>query len=242
MLPQAAPRGPGHPRPLHFTYVETGRGKSWPAYLAAHTQWLWVHPSRQTKPCMKEITNGEVGCPHCDKFAIPVVKGMVGLYRQSDSKPVLVWVNEDERDKLDRMALHTRVHVQRETTKGSPISILPCLDPSPKFVTALPEKMVWADTSVSVLKLLKDPMFIEWYQTCWVKSDSGVSLAPGKCEPTNVNPTPVDVPGADVADDVFLLGSSFFGKLPADQQDEIRKRRNEAFKREVKEPKTNGKH
>lgn len=172
-LPSAPKRGEGTPRRVHFTYTSTAGGSSYHAYIAGPTIWLYMHPNRDgSKPCLHELTDGQLVC-QCDaRPLIPVMKGWVPLYRESDYKPICVPVNEESRDHLDTLALHTRVVVARERSRGSAVTVVRALSHMPIFATTIPERRVAADLTTTLLFMFKMPELIDWYQRTQSRADA----------------------------------------------------------------------
>jgi len=225
MLPQA-PRNKGdNARPEHFTYVQTPYGSTWDAYIAGSTQWLFVHPKKAgTKPCLHEMTGGELGCSICSAAHIPVVKGFVPLYRQIDSKPVFVICDEALRDTLDGFRLHTRVAVGREKSLGSGVWLTRKLEEKPLFQSTLPARNRPVDLTVTLLRVFKMAALVDWY-----KHTHGLGEVVPQCTLQESKPVPVS---EVVAEDDHLIGDNvlnrWIGKLPPEKQEEIRKRRRAA--------------
>lgn len=238
----SVPRDPNRDRRKrrHFSYEATRANQKWTAYIAGKTWWTWVHGTKRSKPCAAEISGGELSCEYCRQKLAPIVKGYVPLYRESDYKCVCTCLYEEQRDVIDDLPLHVRVIVGRERKESDPIFVMRHLMPTPLFLAPNAECEVTADVTSSVLSLWGDRDLIEWYRVTHGASDNVVSQNKGdstddtRCVPGQ---------GSDTAASLgFMLGSSFSAGLPVRDRDEIAKRRNEAFVKDAKKPKTNGKH
>lgn len=169
-------RGGDRPRHVHFAYTATDRGGKWEAWTAGSTIWLWVHCSWKSKPCVAELTGGELVCEFCTRRQIPVVKGYVPLYRCSDAKPVCVIVDEACRDHLEALPHHTRVYVARERTRGSYVTVTRALSQEPAYQSTLPERKIAADITDSLLRMWQMPELIDWHARTQQISDSAVTV------------------------------------------------------------------
>lgn len=124
--------------------------------------WFECHTSGKTKPCLAEITDGELECPMCASLKPTEQIGYLPLYRELDGKPVCVLVHENVRDVVDSHRFLARVmvgrgpdmtdgvYVVRPTTKGTPYS------------STLEERQKPADIWPTLVKLWKIPALIEW--------------------------------------------------------------------------------
>jgi len=240
----SVPRDPNRDRRnrRHFSYVNTEPGKQWAAYIAGSTWWCWVHGSIRSKPCSERISGGEVACEYCSKKIPSIVKGYVPLYRQTDYRPCCTVVFEEIRDVVDALALHCRVAVGRGTKKTDPIYVARAMEAVPAYVPINAEMTAPADITSSVLQMWGDRELRQWYELTHGKSDNALSLAMQQQEESKSVPVDTDRNPSGDANDVPLLGSSFYSGLPADKQQSIIQQRNAAFVREAKKPKTNGSH
>jgi hypothetical protein len=164
------------------------------------------------------------------------------MYRAADWKPVAFWVNEEMRDVLDALPFAARIERTRARTKGSPIAVRRMLDPNPVFESSLPERRAWSDTTLSLVKLLKCPVL-----EAYARERLGLQIGAkggraagdqGGAAAVRDDAAPPAVPEGDP----YLLGSSWLGRLPKEQQAEILARRNRAFIESAKRPGANGNH
>jgi len=233
MLPQAPRRGNDNPRCEHFTYVSTPHGYSWNGWIAGPVHWLWVHPKKAgTTPCMRMLTGEEYTCSKCSALNVPLVKGYLPLYRQTDAKPVFVICDEAIRDTLDAFRLHTRVLVGRERTLGSGVYVALCLDDKPRFQSTLPQRQKPVDLTPTLLRVFKSAELIDWYKCTHGLGEVVPQVA--------TSPEMKQEVQTIEEDDSRLIGNDVLGKwiakLPKEQQDKIRERRRNA------EPSKNGAH
>jgi hypothetical protein len=237
MLPNAPRRGGERARSLHWCYVPISKGESCHCYIAGPSQWFAVHPSSRTKPCLHELTGGEIACELCAAGKIATVKGYVPLYRQSDGKPIVVLVDEVSRDTLDVLPFLTRVVVMREKTVGSAVSIGRAPVQTPIYESTLPERKKPGDLTNTLLAMWKIPELTLWYRTTHGVGDNPVSMPRADHGvPAGGGGVGGGAGGGD-GGGAHLLGDSFMGALPAETRNAIYARR--AREAEVK---TNGVH
>lgn len=174
-LPQA-PRREGRPRrPTHFRYYPVDPGSTHYGYLAGPLMWFDMHCSDLgSKPCLHELTGGDLGCPKCEHGA-PVMKGALGFYHATDLKPYMVWVDESGRDEYEKWLPFRRLKLGRERVKGAPVWAQMCLTQEPVFQSTLPERKVAADLTDSLLRMWKMPDLEWWYRHTHGVSDNAVS-------------------------------------------------------------------
>jgi hypothetical protein len=176
----SAPRDPGRSRrkPRHFGYEGCELGRQWSAFKAGAALWLHVHGSMRSKPCLREITRGEVGCEYCEKGLEAQVKGYVPVYREMDYKPCCVVVKEEIRDVVDDIPLHARLTVGRGRAATDPIYITRALRSDNPFVPLNAEQQAAVDVTESVLRLLKNPLLRSWYEHTHGLRDKPTSVPP----------------------------------------------------------------
>lgn len=97
----------GGSRPDSFSYTPVGNGlkSAFGAWLAGPAYWCEeAHEYHErigpTKPCLHWLTGGEVRCDRCRKQPKVSCLAWVPLYREVDSKPILVIVHEVAADLL----------------------------------------------------------------------------------------------------------------------------------------------
>lgn len=163
-LPQTPPGGGDRRRALHFGYVKTFHGTNWHAWLAGPAHWFSCHTKGKTKPCLNEMTGGELTCERCALAHAVEVVGYVPLWRETDSKPVMVIVHEYTREVVDALKVHQRVTIGRGDEKSDGVYVVPALKPEPRFHTTLPEKMRPADLTETLLKVWGIPELATWYR------------------------------------------------------------------------------
>lgn len=175
ILPQAAP-GEGAKRDReHFSHWSIGGGEKHTAYVAGKAQWFCAHPSdRGTKPCLHWMTQGELPCRYCALHKVPAEIGYVPVWRQVDWRPLLVIVYDTEREWIEKLLLHDRVTIGRETELGARLWVRRCLDQEPRFNTTMAHRMVAQDITRSLLVLWKLPELTAWL-TARKSSDNAVS-------------------------------------------------------------------
>lgn len=163
-LPQVSP-GAGGKRPrVHFAYVTTTAGKPWRAWVAGACHWFTVHPKGKTKPCLHEMTKGELTCERCDAGHGWEIAGYMPLYRESDARPVMVIVHEYTRELVDQLKLHSRVLVGRGEDKTDGVYVIPNPDQRPPYTSTLPERMRPADLTETLLRVWRLPDLVTWYE------------------------------------------------------------------------------
>lgn len=162
-LPQTPPGGSGRSPRVHFTYVSPKNGKNFHAWMAGMAHWYECHTRGKSCVCLNWISGGELECPRCVE---PVeTQGYVPLYRETDTKPVMVIVKEYAREIIDRLCLHQWVVVGRglESSDGVYVVRSPAAT-QPKFETTLAYKKVSADLTETLLRVWRSAELIEWYR------------------------------------------------------------------------------
>lgn len=195
-LPQAPKRGKEPRRPQHFGYLPIAKGEKVTGYLAGPVQWYDMHTSDLgSKPCLELMTDGALSCPLCADD-VPAVKGACPFYHSTAHKPHMVWLDEGDRDKVEKFRFLLRVQFWREKYKGAPLSVEPCLSQEPEFFSTLPEKNRAADVSDSLLRMWKLPHLVAWFRAGSPAGDTALSQIPpappaapgGKKKPAKVDP------------------------------------------------------
>jgi len=197
-VPSAPRRTGARNKPVHFQYVNTERGQPWEAFIAGPTWWGYLHMTKPSKPCVYEITNRALECRFCasGKARVPVAKGWVPLYRLVDGEPVMVPVDEAQRDKIDNWRVFTKVTVGRARGKNSGVFIQMCTSQEPKWGSTLPERTVEADVTESLLRVWGVAEVTSFFSGA---SDNAVSQErEGNFEVTRecIDPTTKPAPGA----------------------------------------------
>lgn len=176
-IPSTPRRTGARNKPVHFSYVSTERGQPYDAYLAGPVWWGPLHMLRPSKPCVYELTGGQVACRFCGagKARVAVVKGWVPLYRRLDNTAICVPVDEVQRDHLDALKLHTKVTVGRERGKGVGVWVRASLNQEPAFASSLPECNAPADITESLITMWSLPEVSAFFGR-GRSSDTAVSL------------------------------------------------------------------
>lgn len=152
------------PAEMHFRYVGTKIGSTWHGWIAGPPQWYWCHTMHRTKPCLKELTDGQVECALCGQARAPQNVGYLGVYREVDAKPVLVVLHDEQMERADQLRLHERVLIGREDNAADGVWVSPALKPQPAYHTTLKERMVACDLTNTLLKLWALPELTAWYR------------------------------------------------------------------------------
>lgn len=152
------------PTPLYFRYAGTAPGTTWNAWVAGPPQWFFCHTMHRTKPCLKELTEGQVDCPNCAQARAPQKIGYLGVYREVDARPILVVLHEEQLERADALKLHQRITIGREDSKADGVWVAPALKPTPLYHTTLHDRMNAADLTETLLRLWNLPDLTEWYR------------------------------------------------------------------------------
>ena len=201
-LRQSRPGDGARSRRVHFQYVETPPKAQWHAWVAGPVHWFQCHDvNRKTKPCLFDVSNGELPCPFCVSQGEPDDTGYVPLYQASNGKPVMVVVHAYSREQTDRLKLHQRVLVGRGTSKGDGVYVLPTLNQEPAYQTTLPERLRPADLTGTLLRVWGIPDLIEWHARTTGRSIDGciTPMPQTSGNPVYTPPTPVGQ-GGDMAE------------------------------------------
>lgn len=152
------------PSELHFRYTGTPLGATWHAWIAGPPQWFWCHTMHRTKPCVKELTGGQVECSNCGQKRAAQKVGYLGVYREVDARPILVVLHEEQLERADALQLHQRVMIGREDNKADGVWVAPALKATPLYQTTLAERMNEADLTETLLRVWAIPELVEWYR------------------------------------------------------------------------------
>lgn len=165
-------------RHVHFCYVGTDPGAKWHAFIAGPCLWLDCHCTGRARPCLHALTGGELTCEACNSGSVAAPTGYQPLYREVDSRPVMVIVHDYVREQVDALRFHQRVLVGREVGRGNSLWIAPALSPTPRFTSTLPDRNHPADLTSTLLRVWKVPALTEWFNQTH-PSDNPVSLPRG---------------------------------------------------------------
>ncbi len=193
-IPSTPRRTGARNRPVHFSYVPTERGQPWEAYIAGPTWWGFLHMTKPSKPCVYEITGGQVPCRFCGvgRAPVAVMKGWVPVYRRVDTLACMVPVDESLRDGIDALEFGAKVQVGRAKGKGVGVWVQPCINQEPKWTSTLPERSAPADVTESLLTVWKLPEVSAYFGRA-PQSDNAVSLdAPAPAPALEEKPAPND--------------------------------------------------
>ena len=200
-LPQAAPGEGARRKPTHWTYVGTPKKTGWHAWSAGPCSWFVCHVKGKTQPCVHWFTNGEVGCQRCNAGQDTEVSGYQPLYREVDTKPVLVIVHEYVREIVDAIPFRRRVYVSRGAEASDGVAVNAAPSPLPLFQTTLAERMKHADIAQSLLKIWRLPELVMWLNATQGNAVKFENAAPPKKK------APISVtPAAPVVDALPLPG------------------------------------
>lgn len=163
-LRQSPPGDRGDRGHIYWQHVSTPRGiKAWTAWIAGPVLWFKCHQLKRTKPCIEEITDGELECPWCAGGVPKHTMGYIPLYRELDAKPCYELLYDDAREDLDRLKLHERVMVGRGPGKTDTVYVMKCSVQTPVWQTRDPQRMRPADLTTSLLRMWAIPILIQWY-------------------------------------------------------------------------------
>jgi len=188
-LPQL-PSGNGGKRAYtHWCYVATQPNTNWHAWVAGPCHWFLAHVKGRTKPCLHEMTQGELTCPQCDAGMMCEPIGYQPLYREVDARPCMVILHEYTREAVDRLHLHARVTVGRGGESSDGVYVVPALKRDPVYQSSLVERMKPADLTHTLLKLWGIPHLATWYSETHGAPHVEVKPAP-KLKPVKSNGKP----------------------------------------------------
>lgn len=100
----------------------------------------------------------------CESGQLAEETGYQPLYREVDAKPVMVIVHGYAREVVDAIGLHKRVLVGRGSDITDGVYVIPALQPLPRYHSTLPERMVPADLTETLLRVWRMPQLVDWYQ------------------------------------------------------------------------------
>lgn len=230
-LPQIPPGGGRERAYLHVPYVSTKKGHPWRAWIAGPCHWYSCHTSSRTKPCVHDMTGGELVCSICSPTKTPQVIGYQPLYRELDGRPVHVIVYAAMREYIDRRKFHQNVLVARGPEVTDTVYIDPILSGGTRYESTLPERHRPICLDQVLLRMWNIPALTDWYNRTQgasvpikEESDTPVSLDP------DVKPLTPGING-------------WIGRTLGDKAEQVtRYNKNADFAARAKKAEQNGKH
>lgn len=159
---QTPPGKGGQNKPLFFGWVETEKNKQWYAHVAGKAQWYECHHVGKSKPCLHEVSGGELECPHCNAGKFCETIGYLPLYRAIDGKPCSVLVHADVRDVVDQHKYLDYVMIGRAGGQSDGVYVVRPMTKGPKFYSTLEAKNTEADIWPTLVRMWKIPALTEW--------------------------------------------------------------------------------
>lgn len=210
-LRKAPPGGGGAKRRVHFSYVPTGTGEKWEAYIAGPAAWYLCHTVGKTKPCLHEVSGGALECPACVSLKPPEEVGYLPLYREMDGRPVFVVIHQDMREAADSLTHRMRVMIGRGTHASDGVWVRSAMGKGQWYKSTLPERMVPADIEPTLLRVWKIPVLTAW-ATGQAAPEIGGCMTPPET-PTIKPYTPPTLPTGVSTDDMAPLAGSLAAAL-----------------------------
>jgi hypothetical protein len=109
---------------LNWDHEKVEKGKFFNAWIAGEMVGVLCHWSYRSIPCYYELTDGKLGCPHCQTKPILHWCGYLPLYRDTH-RPTVVVIREVSRRSVELLKTHAAVRVAREEKDGSAITVVP---------------------------------------------------------------------------------------------------------------------
>jgi len=235
-LPQL-PSGNGGKRAYtHWCYVTTQPNTNWHAWIAGPCHWFLAHVKGRTKPCLHEMSQGELKCPQCDAGMMCEPIGYQPLYREVDARPCMVILHDYTREAVDRLHLHARMTVGRGGESSDGVYVVPALKREPVYRSSLVERMKPADLTETLLKLWGIPDLTQWYRETHGGGVAPAKMVP-KLEPKKSNGKPFSPMLKKAAEVAQQIGDEMTAGVPVDAV--IQRLRAHAA---VNKPSTNGDH
>jgi hypothetical protein len=154
-------------RPDSFSYCPVAHGlkATFSAWLAGEPYWAEeAHEHTKddpgTKPCLHWLTDGELKCPRCRRARPVKCIGWVPLYREIDSRPVVVIVHESASDLLAGLRHPATVLVGRIGPKDS--VFVRRADTQVTFKSEKQTRMSPIDITNDLLMMWNMPEYNEW--------------------------------------------------------------------------------
>jgi len=239
-LPQTPPGRGGRRAHVHWVYVPTQAGKKWPAHIAGPCHWFACHTKGRSKPCLHDLTGGELTCEVCSPFEVPSILGYQPLYHGADGRPCMVVVHDYARDHVDTLKLHHPVVISRGDGPTDTVSITPLLGNGRKYTSTLAERMKPADLTETLLRMWRMPDLTEWYRTTHGASERPVSPPPPAEPPTKPHLPETDLRAMMARTIIQQAGGEQPEVIAADAADDVLKRL--ASKAKKMSANGNGKH
>lgn len=158
------------------TYWKVPNGGKETGYMAGECYGCYGHRVNHHKPCLKELTGGELSCPWCGVVEIEW-RGYVPVWDQ-DWTLKYALIPEDYLESVDMIPHRARIIGSRGAAKMSPLVIraaeVPALRP-------LPEKSPYRDPIdmfAICRKLWKLPALDAWYASTHARDAGAVAGAP----------------------------------------------------------------
>jgi hypothetical protein len=177
-LPQRPPGGGAGNRRIHFPFICTPRAYSWEAYIAGPCHWFGCHGGGRSKPCLHEMTDGELACEYNHDVDEPITIGYQPLWQKDNGRPGFVIVYDHLREQIDKLRLHHLVLVARGKGKSDTVAINYKGVNSPMYHSTRADFMRPAELTESLLRIWKMPELVHWYRCTHGQSDNAVSLPP----------------------------------------------------------------
>jgi hypothetical protein len=156
--------GQGRIDSFSYTPVADGVKNSFAGWLAGDPYWALAHEHTKatpgTKPCLDWLTDGALRCPRCRPHTKPVWIGWVPLYREQDTKPIIVIVHESAMDLLHGLAFPVRVVVGRVDEKSS--IFVKRAETQVAFKTENEQRKHARDVTIDLLSMWQIPELERW--------------------------------------------------------------------------------
>lgn len=225
--PRPGPRKNGH---HHWDYLGCENGKSEVGYKAGPTCGVYVHDGRPSKPCRKEMTNGEITCPYCLTEDEPRWKGYVPIYDRDYQRRFCI-ISQGVRESVAEIPLHGQVRISR--AKSSKASIIIRAEIwTPKALPLGDGRSAAADIEPVLFTIWNDAVLRDWYALHWNDpprahtSDNAVSLPASDAAD---RPAPAEIERQKLSREIAARGL-----LPATLGEQISETLRDAGDRELK--------
>lgn len=174
-LPQKGPREGASNRRVHFPFICTPRGGCFRAWIAGPCHWFDCHTVGRSKPCLCEMTGGELECDKDHDIDEPRTIGYQPLFQCDNGRPGFVIVYDYARDQIDALKHRFEVMVSRGKGKSDTVAIVYERLTAPLYHSSRADLMRPADLTESLLRIWKMPELTCWYRQTHGLSDNAVS-------------------------------------------------------------------
>lgn len=148
-------------KPAKWNYQVVQNGGRMNAFLGAYPFGVQCHFDHGSKPCLNDMTKGDLPCKYCGVDDEPEWRGYTAIYT-TEYLPRFVIITDDYLESVREIPIHAQVKISRGNGAKDPVILradlwrtLP-LPPSP-------ERNAPVDLLPSLLRMWKIPALVKWH-------------------------------------------------------------------------------